>query len=118
MRALRNNHLIWTAASAVLALVLAGILPFTFQAVIDGWVDGGEAWIGHLLFALAGCLWAGFTVLSKRWHFDPWEVTAAVQTPESFVAGPATAVALARTTANGKATDAHQWLVNITLVSE
>ena len=37
---------------------------------------------------------------------------------ESFVAGLATAVAVARTTANGKVTDAHQWLVNITLVKE
>jgi drug/metabolite transporter (DMT)-like permease len=61
-----------------LALVLAGILPFTFQAVVDGWMAGGQAWRGHLLFALAGCMWAGFTTLSKRWQFDPWEVTAAV----------------------------------------
>jgi drug/metabolite transporter (DMT)-like permease len=61
-----------------LALVLAGILPFTFQAIIDGLMEGGEAWRGHVLFALAGCMWGGFTTLSKRWQHDPWEVTAAV----------------------------------------
>ena len=61
-----------------LTLVLAGILPFTVQAVIDGWLAGGEAWRGHLLFAIAGAMWGAFTTLSKRWRFDPWEVSAAV----------------------------------------
>jgi drug/metabolite transporter (DMT)-like permease len=60
------------------ALVLAGILPFAVKAVTDGLMEGGQAWRGHLLFALAGCMWAGFTTLSKRWQSDPWEVTAAV----------------------------------------
>jgi drug/metabolite transporter (DMT)-like permease len=61
-----------------LALVLAGILPFTLQAVWDGINSGSEAWKGHVLFAVAGCMWAAFTALSKRWQFNPWEVTAAV----------------------------------------
>jgi hypothetical protein len=39
-------------------------------------------------------------------------------TGSTFEAGPATAVALGRTTAGGKATDAHQWLVEITLARE
>jgi len=68
-----------TAAKARgLALVLAGILPFTLQAVADGIDAGSEAWKGHVLFAVAGCMWAAFTALSKRWQFNPWEVTAAV----------------------------------------
>ena len=33
-----------------------------------------------------------------------------------FQEGPATAVAVALTTVRGETTDAHQWLVNITLV--
>jgi len=32
--------------------------------------------------------------------------------------GPATAVAVGRTTVRGDTTDAHQWLVNITLIAE
>jgi hypothetical protein len=47
-----------------------------------------------------------------------WEIEAAVEGDETFEAGPATAVAIARTSVQGQATDAHQWLVNITLVQE
>ena len=68
-----------TAAKARgLALVLLGILPFTLQSIAGGLNAGSEAWKGHLLFALAGFMWAAFTALAKRWQFDPWEVTAAV----------------------------------------
>ena len=44
-----------------------------------------------------------------------WEVHASVQGKETFEEGPATATALARTTDRGETTDAHQWLVDITL---
>src|SRR5438552_2798519 len=37
---------------------------------------------------------------------------------ESFEAGPATATAIASTALRGKTTDAHQWLVEITLVEK
>ena len=47
-----------------------------------------------------------------------WEVHASTQGKETFREGDATAVAIARTTSRGATTDAHQWLVNITLVSE
>jgi hypothetical protein len=36
----------------------------------------------------------------------------------TFEEGPTTAVAVGRTTSRGETTDAHQWLVNITLVAE
>ena len=36
----------------------------------------------------------------------------------TFEAGPATVVGLARSSINGHATDAHQWLVNVTLLRE
>ena len=44
-----------------------------------------------------------------------WQVDATTQGKETFEAGPATAVAIARTATGGNSTDAHQWLVNITL---
>jgi hypothetical protein len=47
-----------------------------------------------------------------------WKIVAATQGAEDFEQGPAVAVALGRTTTQGKATDAHQWLVEITLVGE
>ena len=47
-----------------------------------------------------------------------WEVHASTQGDETFEAGPATAVALGHTTSRGDITDAHQWLVDITLVGE
>ena len=65
-----------------------------------------------------GALAEGEVLLTGNGQTNQWEVTASAQTRESFVAGPATAVAVARSTLNGKATDAHQWLVNITLVKE
>jgi len=47
-----------------------------------------------------------------------WGVDAAVQGREIFEVGPATAVAVARSVARGDTTDAHQWLVPITLIAE
>ena len=47
-----------------------------------------------------------------------WEVHAAIQGRESFQVGSAIAVASARTRARGDTTDAHQWSVPITLVTE
>ena len=36
----------------------------------------------------------------------------------TFEAGPVTVAGLARSSINGEATDAHQWLVNVTLLGE
>ena len=47
-----------------------------------------------------------------------WEVLAIAEGEAAFQEGPATVVALARSTAQGQATDAHQWLVNVTLLCE
>ena len=47
-----------------------------------------------------------------------WEVTCLAHGRERFVPGPATAVGLARTLTQGRATDAHQWLVDVTLVAD
>jgi len=47
-----------------------------------------------------------------------WDVDAAIQGNETFREGSATAVAFGRTTTRGAPTDAHQWVVNITLAGE
>jgi uncharacterized protein with beta-barrel porin domain len=44
-----------------------------------------------------------------------WKVHATTQGEETFEKGPATAVAISRTILRGDTTDAHQWLVDITL---
>ena len=44
-----------------------------------------------------------------------WEVLAVTVGGASFEEGPATAVAVARTTERGDSADAHQWLVDVTL---
>jgi hypothetical protein len=50
---------------------------------------------------------------------NQWQVHATTVGKAVFASGPATATAIATTTAKGGVTtDAHQWLVNITLVSE
>ena len=49
---------------------------------------------------------------------NQWEITATAEGRAAFRAGPATVVGLARSSVSGQTTDAHQWLVNATLVSE
>ena len=49
---------------------------------------------------------------------NQWETTAVAEGRAAFQAGPATVVGLARSSINGQATDAHQWLVNVTLLHE
>ena len=47
-----------------------------------------------------------------------WDVDTAIQGNETLREGSATAVAFGRTTTRGAPTDAHQWMVNITLAGE
>ena len=63
-----------------------------------------------------GAVAEGNAFLTCTGNTQQWEVHASTQSKESFAEGPATAVALARSTVRGDATDAHQWLVDITLV--
>lgn len=65
-----------------------------------------------------GAVARGVTLITGTGTTNPWKVEAHAEGAATFEAGPATAVALARTTADGKATDAHQWLVEITLARE
>jgi len=65
-----------------------------------------------------GAVAEGHTRITCTGDIQHWEVDASTQGDETFVEGPATAVALARTSDRGDTDDAHQWLVNITLVGE
>src|SRR5919108_3231670 len=62
-----------------------------------------------------GAVAEGRTLLTCTGDIQHWEVHASTQGNETFQAGPATAVALGHTTTRGDTTDAHQWLVDITL---
>jgi hypothetical protein len=65
-----------------------------------------------------GAVAEGQTFITCTGNTQQWEVHAATHGKETFQEGPATAVALGRTTSRGEITDAHQWLVDITLVAE
>ena len=60
----------------------------------------------------------GIAILRGTGALQQWEVQAKTRGKASFEAGPATAVAIGVTSDHGHTTDAHQWLVNITLVKE
>jgi hypothetical protein len=65
-----------------------------------------------------GAVAEGRTLLTCTGAVQQWEVHAATLGRETFEEGPATAVALDRTTTRRATTDAHQWLVEITLVGD
>src|SRR4029453_12482040 len=65
-----------------------------------------------------GAVAYGRTCITCTGDTQHWEVQASIQGQETFQEWPATAVALGRTTWRGESTDAHQWLVDITLVRE
>ena len=65
-----------------------------------------------------GALAEGDTLLFCTGDTQHWEVRASTRGNETFQEGPATAVAVARTSDRGVTDDAHQWLVNITLAAK
>jgi hypothetical protein len=67
---------------------------------------------------LTGAVAEGNTRITCTGNDQQWRVHAAAQGKQSFEAGAATAVALARTTDRKDVTDAHQWLVDITLIED
>lgn len=68
-----------------LSLVLLGLFV-TAGSGLAGGLPG--VWRGDLLFALAGTLWAIFTVLQRRWALSPVAVTAVVCVISALVYGP------------------------------
>ena len=65
-----------------------------------------------------GAIAEGRTLVVCTGADQQWEVHASAQGRSAFEEGPATAVAVGRTFDRRQATDAHQWLVEITLVAE
>jgi hypothetical protein len=65
-----------------------------------------------------GAVAEGFTRIACSGESQQWEVHAAAKGREVFEEGLATAVALARTSDRGDSDDAHQWLVEITLIAD
>lgn len=58
-----------------IALSVAGI--FILLMAGDA-VEGGKAWLGHLLFLIGGVMWSFYAVLVRKWRIDPLHVAAAV----------------------------------------
>src|SRR6266571_2445732 len=65
-----------------------------------------------------GALAEGVALFACTGVLQHWKVLASIQGNETFQPGPATAVAIGRSSAGAKTTDSHPWLVNITLVGE
>ena len=65
-----------------------------------------------------GAVAEGYAFFTCAGVSEQWEVHAVAHGKASFEEGPATAGAVASTSSRRQATDAHQWLVNITLVGE
>ena len=65
-----------------------------------------------------GAIAEGRTLVACTGVEGPWTVEAEVAGRERFAPGGATAVAVAWTVRRGVTTDAHQWLVPVTLVAE
>jgi hypothetical protein len=91
-------------------LVLTGPIACTpnESAYVDVTVtqrDTGAVAVGHTRITCTGAV-------------VQWEIHASTHGAERFQEGPATAVALARTANGGDITDAHQWLVAVTLIRE
>ena len=65
-----------------------------------------------------GAVAEGSTRITCTGNSQQWQVHASTRGRETFAEGLATAVAIARTADHGDITDAHQWLVTITLDRE
>jgi hypothetical protein len=65
-----------------------------------------------------GAVAEGVIVFAGTGQTNQWEVTVRAEGRAAFETGPAAVVGLARSSVQGQATDAHQWLVNITLLGE
>lgn len=92
------------------------------QIIVTGPIRCDEIQRGDLRVTVTqrstGAVAEGRTVITCTVDEQQWEVRASVQGKKAFEAGPAIAVALASTSNSGDTDDAHQWLVDITLVRE
>ena len=118
-----GRGVVFLAAAIVLALAGVFIARTAFARIILNAIDpvGIVAEKGRSVTVTqrsTSAVAEGEAVLTGTGTTNQWEVVADAAGKERFAPGPATAVALGRPTLRGNATDAHQWLVNITLVQE
>lgn len=101
---------------------VAGVTDRGRHLIVTGPLGCTEGERGYLRVTVTqhatGAVAEGRAFITCTGVTQPWEVHASVQGKETFEEGPATATAFARTTDRGKTTDAHQWLVDITLEAE
>ncbi len=65
-----------------------------------------------------GAVAEGNGVFTGTGDLQEWQIVAQTEGRPGFEPGEAVAVAIARTTDRNQVTDAHQWLVHITLVAQ
>ncbi len=65
-----------------------------------------------------GALAEGYALRLGSTTSQQWQVLATTRGDATFEPGPATAVAVAVSTLHGETTDAHQWLVPVTLQAQ
>jgi hypothetical protein len=65
-----------------------------------------------------GAVAEGHTFVTCTGTPQRWEIDALTQGDQTFEEGPVVGVLAGRTVSRGETTDAHQWLVNITLVKQ
>jgi hypothetical protein len=65
-----------------------------------------------------GAVAEGHTFITCTGEPQRWEIDALTQGDQTFEEGPVVGVLAGRTVSRGETTDAHQWLVNITLVKQ
>ena len=68
-----------------LALLVAGLVAIAGPGMLPGQSD---AWKGDILFAIAGTMFAGFTILVRRWRVGAWTSTAIVSVLSGVLYGP------------------------------
>ncbi|MEM5299721.1 DMT family transporter [Burkholderia sp. JPY481] len=68
-----------------LGIVIAGLVVTAGPGLLHG---SSMAWIGDLLFALAGSMWALFSVLQRRWGVAPLAATAVVSVLSAAIYAP------------------------------
>lgn len=90
--------------------------------IVTGPIQGTEGERSYVRVTVTqrstGAVAEGSAAFDLTGALERWEVQATTQGRAVFQPGPATIVALARTTSRGDTTDAHQWLVNVTLVNQ
>lgn len=68
-----------------LGVIIAGLVTIAGPALLDG---QSQAWIGDLLFAAAGSMFAVFTILVRRWKLQAFATTAVVSVLSGVIYSP------------------------------